>query len=483
MASDDLRGVKPEVCSAEDVESKICSAGSAMAQSCEMAAIWRTEVSMHRTRLAETIARVWNQNDITYALIHGLEDYPSAIGRDLDVLINKTQIDRALSLAINAIKEYGWPIVVQPPSLYGKRLVAISADHRSSLEIHTTDRLRWATATLTGKPEPRSCKGPFRLDPWASVTKRILLPLLKGDVDRFRRRPQEIQLTSDERSCLSRLDEVTGERFACQFKQTLNSEDLDTIIPMLSPLRKRLILYSMFHAAQMVGNVGRLLQQKLLYVFYPCGPIIAIVGPEGVGKSTTVSELQQVVLEVFTKVQVRHGRPGLLPALFVQAFPRPRRSGLLTWLKCSYYLLDYWLGYWLKDTKDSSRQQLILYDQYALDVMADWVSDEGTFPKVGKLLRKFIPKPDTVILLCGSPESIVTRRPGLPQEEVARQLQSWLTLAGEGKVDAIIQTDGPLEEIVRRVNDLIIDAFVEKNGGNIVAAIGPSVDEGLVPIR
>ena len=431
-------------------------------------------MSDHRVNLAESIAKLWNREGINYAIMHGLERYPHSLGRDLDILMEKGHTDRALVLAAEAIEKEGWPIVIMPPPLHGKRIVAFAEDYELNLEIHTMEGLRWFTVSFVDKPEPQYQVGPFKVDPWASIIKRILLPLLGEGVKRFHDKPHELQVNERERILLRRLTKYLGRTNTlrvAQLLETCSAEELRAFIPKL---RRTLFLRSLLHPVRAFANGVRFLKLHAGQYASPCGPVVAVVGPDGIGKSSALSALKAQLPLPFTGARLRHWRPGLLPPLRTlvgrppatgSAAPR-RNPGSFHWLRLVYYFFDFLFGYWLKDVPESSQQQIVLYDRCALDMSVDPVrfglgSTRGT-----RLLWKLTPKPDLVILLWDTPQRIAQRKQELGKEEIERQLSSWATLVEQGHVSAVVPIDAGPEIIAKRISELALRAFIRKNGGN-----------------
>ncbi len=208
----------------------------------------------------------------------------------------------------------------------------------------------------------------------------------------------------------------------------------------------------------------------------PVQPVrIAIVGPDGVGKSTAIAALRDWFCAELPQVSfdLRQWRPGLLPDLGAylgkpstpgQKTPPRRKAGPFQLVRLCYYFLDFLIGSWWKDRVRAPASSLIVYDRCALDMYVDPVrfglkSAFGT-----RLLSKLTPSPDLTILLYDQPERIWQRKQELTRHEMAEQLNTWLQLAGSGEVQAVIQVDAGPEVVAERILNLVLDAMVRKNG-------------------
>ncbi len=433
-----------------------------------------------KVALLEAVAQAWNQAGINYAVAHGVEGYPVRTGRDLDVLVQSDQIELALSLAAAVFRDGAWR-VAYPPAIWGKRLIAVPrSGTRGMLEVHTLSALTWRNVTLANHPTPTTWIGPFKVDPWVSFAKRVVGPLLAGDLRRFLVKPEEFSATRDElQAARNLLPLLLGTAAARALVTSIRNSDLESVRPLLTKLRRsavgRSILLHPIRSVQLGSNSVR---RKLLQPLSPCAPIIAIVGPDGVGKSTTLEALRQSTGHIFLDVIVRHWRPGVLPRLAVLArreMARPGADGLLPprrhpgrfqGFRLLYYYLDFLIGGLTRDRLASSRQCLVLYDRCFLDMAVDPLRFGLSSSRGTDLCWRWLPKPDRIILLSDEPGRIHARKPELTEPEIQRQLDEWQRRARAGQVHTVIAVHASGDQVTDRIWDVITNAFVEKNGGD-----------------
>ncbi len=197
------------------------------------------------------------------------------------------------------------------------------------------------------------------------------------------------------------------------------------------------------------------------------GAVVAIVGPDGTGKSTTIDEIRKQLACAGSDVSriTRHWRPDLLPALGqlggkerveVQFGGPPRRSpGRFQFLRLAYYGLDFIAGHLLKDNVEKKKNRVVLYDRCALDMHVDPVryglkSSRGT-----RLLWRAVPRPDAIVLLYDAPGRILARKAELSRSELERQFAVWIKLAAERQVDAVVRVNSSPREIARRITSYL----------------------------
>ena len=210
---------------------------------------------------------------------------------------------------------------------------------------------------------------------------------------------------------------------------------------------------------------------------------VALAGPDGVGKSTALGTSREWFDShaPFVETCTRQWRPALLPPLAwflgrgsdTAADTKPRRErGNLQFLRLSYYFFDYLLGSWCKDRNRSDQSRLVLYDRCAIDMTVDpyrygLASRRGT-----RLLWKFTPHPQILILLHDDPARIYGRKCDLDEHETADQMLTWLKLAAGDQLHALIHADAGAAEVASCTRDLLVDAFIRhyEPGFNLAAS-------------
>ncbi len=186
---------------------------------------------------------------------------------------------------------------------------------------------------------------------------------------------------------------------------------------------------------------------------YPTGLFVAVLGPDGSGKSTLIRRLPAAVGQAFRRRDAFHLRPRLLPAAGGKAMvddphAEPPRSALSSVLKILYLTLDYWLGYWLRVRPRLARSSLVLFDRYFYDLFAD----PGRYRYAGplwllRLAGRLVPKPDLCLVLDLPAEILLRRKQEIPLAEAERQRAAYRQLAAE-LPHAVLLDVLPAEEAV-----------------------------------
>jgi hypothetical protein len=419
---------------------------------------------------AGAVAHAWNAAAVNYVVLNGLDGYPERIGRDLDVVVGRGEGTRALMIAAEVLRARGWH-VTHPPDTWGLRIVAFSGT--CGLEIHTLERLAWGVAVLYREPRSDGSVGPFRTDSHGTFVKRVALPLLARRYGKVAAARVAFGGSGGIAAQLRPLlpDGAAEDEIARLARRLAGGtvSDLEAVRSRLAAMVvRRAVLGDLPEAA---ARAVAWIRTRYKRYRLQSGLTVALVGPDGVGKSSVAAALQAREGGVFTAVHVRHWRPGLLPELGRLAGRRPkpgggpvaprRRAGRGYWPRLLYYGLDFFLGHHLKDRWLLGRQRLLLYDRAFLDMLVDPVR-YGLGSTAGMMgVYRMLPRPDLVVVLRDEPERMHARKPELGVAEIRRQLDAWRELAEAGAVQ-VVDVSGPPDVVAAEVQRLVVDAFVAR---------------------
>jgi thymidylate kinase len=212
----------------------------------------------------------------------------------------------------------------------------------------------------------------------------------------------------------------------------------------------------------------------------PTGAWIAIMGPDGAGKSAVIQAIRQQFSSVYSEVKCFHLRPKSLLRRKETNQPvtdphgRPARGHILSIAKVFFFIADYWFGYLGTFAPAMMRSQLIVFDRYMYDLLVD--SKRVRYGGPAWLLRfaaRVIPHPDLVILLDASPEVLWSRKQEVPFEEIERQREEYLQVAGRLSFARIVNAAQPLPDVIHDVNNAIVEHFERRTAERLHLKIPP----------
>ena len=259
-----------------------------------------------RVAIVEELAAAWKLAGIRYAIVHGIDDYPEKIGRDLDILVHPDDAPRMLAAAHQVLAREDW-IAVDPPDMWGKRIVAFSSEH--GLEVHTVTGLSWREVELASTPRPAQCTELFPRDPWASYAKQILMPGFHGDMKKMRSNASALKLSDRERElvreALRTLVSPADESLAA----SLPEKSADELVQLLPRLRSSMIRRAWRRRPLWAaGSVAKKAGHRVDGLLRPTGVTVQLVAADGIDPHEIVEWVRSADTSVFTDFVFRtHG--------------------------------------------------------------------------------------------------------------------------------------------------------------------------------
>jgi thymidylate kinase len=190
------------------------------------------------------------------------------------------------------------------------------------------------------------------------------------------------------------------------------------------------------------GTTVKRYSDVLNRLLHPPGIMIALVGPDGCGKSTTAEGLAESLASLYPREKSvhLHWRPNLLPspADLVRKIKRKNLSislpdstnphgavpysTTLSLVRLIYFWLDFMIGIPFSIRPLTARNGLVLIDRYYYDFFVDQKRYRLKLPEfIVRIGSAFVPKPDIVFYLAAPPDVLLVRKQELSKEEIERQ--------------------------------------------------------------
>lgn len=232
--------------------------------------------------------------------------------------------------------------------------------------------------------------------------------------------------------------------------------------------------------SELTQNTGESASEKLAFssrhavhfmrrMTQPTGGWIALIGPDGSGKSAIIGAISQQFTAAYREVKLYHLRPKSLRrktssgTAVTDPHGRPPRGLLASLAKVVDLAVDYFVGYFFQIAPAMRRSHLIIFDRYIYDLIVD--SKRIRYGGPAWLLRfvgRIIPRPDLVILLDAPAETLWSRKQEVPFEEVVRQRAAYLDVARNLSSAVIVNAAQPLPAVIHDVDRAIVDHFARR---------------------
>ncbi len=291
----------------------------------------------------------------------------------------------------------------------------------------------------------------------------LVKKVLKGNVQaRQQRRLQELKLEVGEQAD-GVVEELFGSFWSDRITRWITTGQWTELTNHLRSLRRALVRRAVQRDRL---NALRYWIPELHRIWlrwrYPSGLSVAVLGPDGAGKSTLIAALGTMLSGAFRRTGVLHMRPALLRkrstvADTTQPHAQAPQPGLISVGKLAYYLTDYVLGYLARIRPQLARSTLLLFDRHYADLLVDPRRYRYGGPMgLVRWAQHFIPAPELHIILDLPGATVLQRKQELPEEELRRQRSAYLQLTSRVANPVIVDASQPAEEVAHQVRDLVL---------------------------
>ena len=425
------------------------------------------------THFLRSLFVLLDANRVRYCVLHGYDRLPFAVFGDLDMAVHPDDFDRIPGVLhdltgdrYSALQHFeyavsghyfvfGW---FEGPQLKTIALDFITEHRRGGLILS-------AGVDLVAGRRPRD--GFWISAPETEfsylLSKRSCKRLLSHKhASRLRELSHQLGRKSSQRVAR----ELFGERAAPQVVNACREGRLAELLPAL---RRRLWLTAL---ARDWSNPVRYIAAELLRVIRrwrrPTGLFVAVLGPDGAGKSTLATGLIASTRGAFRRHRVLHLRPMLVgkskPAGPVtDPHGQPPRSNLVSTLKLVAYVLDYAVGYWMLIRPLAARSGLVVFDRYYQDLLAD----PRRFRYSGsawlvRVLSRIVPCPDFVLLLDAPPAVTLARKREVAPAEAHRQRRSYLGLVKAFPAASIVDAAQDASQVRDQATRIVVRHLAQR---------------------
>lgn len=193
-------------------------------------------------------------------------------------------------------------------------------------------------------------------------------------------------------------------------------------------------------------------------------PWIALLGPDGSGKSTIIESLEHSFRYSRIKMRVVHWVPKFKDTgkneqiLVDDPHAKPPKGKILSLLQLLKIVFLWWYSTVTRFIHFRAKRGLLVSDRFYSDLIADPLRYRyGASSMWARLAFALIPKPDKVIVLLASAETIGKRKQEVSAEELERQIGAYRNVGNAwGRRGAIVDCDRSPEEVAEEVEGLIL---------------------------
>jgi thymidylate kinase len=255
--------------------------------------------------------------------------------------------------------------------------------------------------------------------------------------------------------------ELFGAQVIAELHRGVLSEDLSR------HARRRIAFRHPLTAARSsVGNCAESLRQ----FFSPEGFFCVILGPDGVGKSTTIEHFRSALEIVFGRCHTRRWRPAAIRRISPGRPDKMPHSGVQRGkLASAAYIvglmLDFTIGYLTRLLPLLARSEAVVFDRYFHDMLVDSRRYRYAGPRWLVSLGASLvpPRGATFVVLDAREEVVLARKKELAPEELCRQRLAYAEFALSHERSLLIDTNGTVRETVEKLTKQIFRRVQSEN--------------------
>lgn len=204
-------------------------------------------------------------------------------------------------------------------------------------------------------------------------------------------------------------------------------------------------------------------------VVWPHGVSIVVLGPDGAGKSSAIEGMGRILAPAFSSSTCWGFAPHWRRLLRRPALSVSQPHGLAPrTLPVSLIRAGYWVVFncinWAQLRWTMARSALVLYDRHFVDILVDATRYRYGGPDwLLRLIWRFAPKPDLIVLLDAPPEVLQTRKQEVPFAVTVRQCRAYRDLVASLDNGWFIDAAQPFGGVLGDLGMLVVDRLAARH--------------------
>lgn len=421
-----------------------------------------------------------NSTGIKYCVLHSFEQLPKYSDSDVDIVIDKKYLNKIPELLYELEKKTKWKVVQKIKHEYNSEYYVLynSEDsHINYLQLDfCTDYVRDKRICIKNNEllENRlKFKNFYIPSNQMQGLYLVIKKTLKGSIKNNQKEKIEQLLNEDKNNMFKNtLKKYFGEFITSKIIETIINPKQVSFDVEFKNLRKLLLKKLLINNP--LGTINYLffdIIRRLKRIIEPTGINIALLGPDGVGK-TSVSKVVLDNLSGFYRNKAYFhlkptfrgnlkSREGSSEKLFNHNLNgnNSKMELFLSYIRLIFhFFIGYFLAFWLRVYKLKVKSFITIFDRYHYDYVIFPYSKKyfGSLKVVLNLI-KILPKPDMSFYLYCNPEIIISRKNELPKSELIRQHNMTKQIANQIKNFKEINAEESIEKVAFTISLEILE--------------------------
>jgi len=408
---------------------------------------------------------------IPYCVLHGYESYPRLINSDVDCLISAEVSPDQVAALLHANRDLVGAEVIRSRGYYFLLAGKDTGGSTCFLELDLG-----VNYELCGRQfySGREVLGSRRRHQqfWVSAAHiefgcYLIKKIAKGRLNDEHGGRLSALFRQDPAGCRQQVARFWSARGGAVILAAADSGDWQPVRRCLGKLWREVSRRATFrHPVRVLDNWLRRIASRVRHGIRPdSGLDVVFLGPDGAGKSSVVKAVVRQLGGGFGRTACYSFPPSLLerfhrrpegPDPLPHAAPiRSRPASVVRAL--GYWFIYHTLGYLVTVHLALARAALVVHDRHLIDALVDPRRYRYGGPLwLLRLILRFVPRADLVILLDAPAEVLQRRKQEVPFAETARQLEAYRTLVRTMSHAHVVDASLPLDRVVGEVNDIIL---------------------------
>ncbi|HXV11240.1 MAG TPA: hypothetical protein VD839_10605 [Burkholderiales bacterium] len=428
-----------------------------------------------RSYLAQALFRFLDGTGVAYCVVGDTRNFPYDIPSDIDIVLEQRALHEAPAMMLRFAREQGVHLVqLLEHERTARYFVLAWPGRRSEPRFLAPDicgdfaragrLLLTAEEMLTGRTTGVDAGGHTQAFPVPAPDVQFIYYLLKK-IDKCRLDSAQGAFLSscwlgDPRLAWAQLQRFWPDRADAELIAAAAEENDWLLVHGALPRLRA----SLHHAVPLglsaaAGELSRLVRRWLR----PAGMTVAVLGPDGSGKSTVIERMCRELAPAFRATRQLHLRPRLLPGgrragtAVVDPHGLRVRGVAMSMLKLAWFLFDYIAGYFFRVRPLVARSTLVLFDRYFHDLLVDPRRYRYGGPSALAAVAAWCsPRPDLWILLDAPVEALQERKPEVTPDESERQRRAYRKLISRISNAVVIDASKAPERVAAEAGGAIL---------------------------
>lgn len=421
-----------------------------------------------RADFLDLLFRSLDSAGIRYCVLHSWEELPQNLQSDLDLAVHPADISRLPGVLVDLRRNGYRPLHIVNYAIRECRFdfVWFEGQEMDSVAVDITHGYVEGGLILMSGPDlvaKRRRRKSFWVADAATEFAYLLARITLKESLPARHEERLRWLTGEIGS--PQAEELAGRLFGERCKATATKACLNGSLRELLPKLKTQLWRTVLRhdplnpIRHLLSNSVRLIRRWL----QPNGIVILFLGPDGVGKTTLINHVSQLLSPAFRGHRMFHYRPALLwRRRYIGDATDPHGSSQhsvgRSLARLLVHIADYWASYWLIVRPMLTRSGLVLFDRYFYDLAIDPKRYRYGAPLwVARILRPLIPKPDLLFVLDAPTQVVLSRKQEVVSAEIERQREIYLREAKMLPHARLIDTSASVAEAASQIAKAVVE--------------------------